>query len=446
MKRPLWLLLLAPALAICLIITNLVAAQAEFQVSELRLSSQSVKVGEPVTITATITNNGNQDGTYNLTLKINDEIKESKEITLAAGKSQTVSFTVTAENTGDQIVELDGATDFFTVQSSFGGMFPPYLWIIVGAIVGVLILLVIVMLVMPPGKKQPKGGKTAKTKGGGKTAFPPPSPSPFPTTTPFPGVDQHTMPGTMAAPMQAPMQTPMQGPQQMPLPPRMQPGVQPPTPATGHPPMHAPSPFPMPGPMAPPRPPGAGRPIFNLRNLTITPTQVKQGDPVTISVIVANNGAEHGRYSVVLRIDGVAEGITEIDMPPGTSQHALFTVTKDEPGTYYVEVDGLAGTFTSIALVPANFSVTNLEIAPDRVRQGEYVTISAVVTNTGEITGSYSLVLKLKGVAESIQEVTLGPGVSQRVAFNVVKDAAGFYNVELEGLTGRFVVEMDWTG
>jgi uncharacterized membrane protein len=409
-----------------------VAAQAEFQVSDLKLSSQSVKVGETVTITATVNNIGDAEGTYNLALKINDEIKESKEIKLAAGKSQTVSFTVTAEKTGDQIVELDGATDFFNVQSSFGAMFPPYLWIIVGAIVGVLILLIIVLLVMPPGKKQPKAAKAAKTKGAGRAALPPASQ--YPTPVPFAGADQHAMSGTMAAPMQAPMQAP----QQPPVPPRMQPGMQPP--------MHTPPPFPSPGPMAPPRPPGAGRPMFNLRNMTITPNQVKQGDPVTISAIVANNGAEHGRYSVVLRIDGVVEGITEIDLPAGTSQHAVFTVTKDVPGTYYVEVDGLAGTFTSIALIPANFSVTNLEIAPDRVRQGEYVTISAVVTNTGEITGSYSLVLKLKGVAESIQEVTLGPEVSQRVAFNVVKDAPGFYNVELEGLTGRFVVEMEWTG
>jgi len=429
MKRPLWLLLLASALIVFLVLTNLASAQAEFQVSNLTLSSQSVKVGETVTITATIINKGDAKDTYNLTLKINDEVIESKEIELAAGKSQTVSFTVTAEKTGDHIVELDGATDFFTVQSSFGAMFPPYLWIIVGAIVGVLILLIIVLVAMPSGKKQPKA---AKTKGSGRAALPPAYP--FPTPVPSPGTTQTTMPGTMATPMQTPMQTPRQTPIQ----PRMQPGMQPPTPA--------PPPFPTPGPMAPPRVPAAGRPMIKLQNLTITPNQVKQGDPVTISAIVANSGTEHGRYSVVLRIDGVVEGITEVDLPPGTSQHSVFTVTKDAPGTYYVELDGLAGTFTSIALIPAHFSVTNLVIAPDRVKQGETITISAVVTNTGEITGSYSLVLKLKGVAESIEEVTLGPGVSQRAAFNIVKDAPGFYNVELEGLTGRFVVEMEWTG
>jgi len=426
MNRALWLLLLAPLFIFFLFITNLVSAQAEFQVSELELSSQSVKAGETVTITATVTNIGDAEGTYELTLKINDEIKDSKEITLAADKSQTVSFSVIAENSGDQIVELNGATDFFNVQSSFGGMFPSYLWIIVGAIVGVLILLIIVLVAMPSGKKQPK---SAKAKGGVKPGQP--APSPMPTPMPASGTGRPITPEAMMSPMQVKAQTP----QQAPIPPVIQQGMQP----------RQAAPFPTPGPMATPRAPGSGRPLFNLKNLTVTPNQVKQGDPVTIGVIVANNGAEHGRYSVVLRIDGLVEGITEVDLPPGTSQHTVFTVTKDDPGTYYVELDGLTGTFTSIALVPAHFSVTNLIIAPDRVKQGDPVTISAVVANTGEISGSYSLVLKLKEIAESIEEITLEPGVSQRIVFNVVKDAPGFYNVELEGLTGRFVVEMEWS-
>jgi hypothetical protein len=67
-----------------------------------------------------------------------------------------------------------------------------------------------------------------------------------------------------------------------------------------------------------------------------------------------------------------------------------------------------------------------------------------VATNTGEVAGAYSVVLKVQGVAESIEEVSLGPGGSQRVAFTVTKDTPGFYQVDLEGLSGRFVVEMEW--
>jgi hypothetical protein len=87
-----------------------------------------------------------------------------------------------------------------------------------------------------------------------------------------------------------------------------------------------------------------------------------------------------------------------------------------------------------------------LNIVPERVKQGETITISAIVTNTGETAGNYSVVLRVKGVAESIEEVALEPGRSQKVVFNITKDAAGFYPVALENLSGKFVVEMDWKG
>jgi len=139
----------------------------------------------------------------------------------------------------------------------------------------------------------------------------------------------------------------------------------------------------------------------------------------------------------------VVEGITEITLASGTSQLATSTITKDTAGDFYVEIDGLGGMFTIIPLKPAHFTLSNLVIAPERVKQGESITISAVVTNTGEVTGSYSVVLKIKGTVEAIEEVNIGPGGSQRLAFDITKDTPGFYNIDLEGLTGRFVVEME---
>jgi hypothetical protein len=190
----------------------------------------------------------------------------------------------------------------------------------------------------------------------------------------------------------------------------------------------------------------AGRPIFSVSNLTITPNQVKSGEPITISAIVFNNGSEAGTYSVVLRINGMVENIIDLTLSPGASQSTTFTVIKDAGGDYYAEVDGLGGAFTVIPLVPANFSVSNLVIAPERVKQGEKVTISAIVTNNGELAGNYSMVLKLKGAIESTEEISLGPGENQKVAFGITKNTPGFYNVEVENLTGRFVVEMEWQG
>ena len=226
-------------------------------------------------------------------------------------------------------------------------------------------------------------------------------------------------------------------------------GMQPPMQTPGQPPMSAPvqpqAPFGMPPPMG-----GGyqtmGMPKFAVSNLTITPNKVKVGEPVNISVIVSNNGVQTGKYSVVLRIGGVVENISDVTLPAGARQTASFNVVKDAPGDYYADIDGLGGFFTVIPLNPAAFVVSNFSIEPERVRQGQPVTVSAMVTNTGEVAGSHTLTLRIKGIAEGQQEVTLEPGKIQNIDFQVVKDTPGFYPVSLENWTGKFVVEMDWTG
>ncbi len=174
------------------------------------------------------------------------------------------------------------------------------------------------------------------------------------------------------------------------------------------------------------------------------PRQVKEGEHVTISALVTNTGTATGQYSMVLRVGSVVENVFEMTLNPGGTQLATFTTVKDVAGDYHVEIDGHHGSFTVTPRMPAAFTVSNLSISPDRVNQGEPVTISAIVTNIGEAGGNYSVVLRVKGIAESIEEISLAPGRSQQVVFNVIKEAAGFYPIALENLTGRFVVEMDW--
>ena len=190
--------------------------------------------------------------------------------------------------------------------------------------------------------------------------------------------------------------------------------------------------------------PARTTPLFNVSNLSIAPHQVKEEEPVTISALVTNIGTAVGQYSMVLRIGSVVENISELTLNPGASQLATFNIVKDTAGDYYVDIDGLRGMFRVIPRRPAAFTISNLSITPDKVKQGESIAISAIVTNTGEVAGNYSVVLRIKGIAESIEEISLEPGRTQRVVFNITKDAAGFYPIALENLTGRFVVEMEW--
>ena len=89
---------------------------------------------------------------------------------------------------------------------------------------------------------------------------------------------------------------------------------------------------------------------------------------------------------------------------------------------------------------PAAFSVTNLRIEPSEVKVGEKTTVSAEVQNTGGIEGSYSAELKVNGLNETSQNVTIPAGASSGITFTVSKDTPGVYQVTLDNLTGQFTV------
>lgn len=96
----------------------------------------------------------------------------------------------------------------------------------------------------------------------------------------------------------------------------------------------------------PPPPPPAE---FVLSNLNITPTEVETGEEVTISVEVTNIGGREGRHTVSLRVNQVLEQTKQITLVPGQTEVVTFTVTKDKPGSYTVEVNGLTKGFTMVA-------------------------------------------------------------------------------------------------
>ena len=92
-------------------------------------------------------------------------------------------------------------------------------------------------------------------------------------------------------------------------------------------------------------------------------------------------------------------------------------------------------------LKPASFSVSGLTITPAEVTTGSKVTIEVLVTNNGELPGTYDVILKIDGTVETTQNVTLAGGASQNVTFTTSKATARTYAVAIGELTGSFVVK-----
>jgi len=183
---------------------------------------------------------------------------------------------------------------------------------------------------------------------------------------------------------------------------------------------------------------------FTTSDLTISPAEADIGQSVTISVLVANTGDFTGSYEVTLKIDDVAVATQDVTLAGGASQTLTFTTTKDAAGTYTVNINGLSGTLTvkapPVPAKPAAFTTSSLTISPTEVDIGQSVTISVLVANTGGVTDSYEVTLKIDDVAVATQDVTLAGGASQTVTFTTAKDAAATYQVAVDGQRGEFTV------
>jgi hypothetical protein len=185
--------------------------------------------------------------------------------------------------------------------------------------------------------------------------------------------------------------------------------------------------------------------LFTVSELAITPAQVDIGEEVTISALVSNSGDCSGSCEVVLEVDDVIKATQQVTLAGCTSQRVTFTTASDVAGTCMVRVNGLPGTFLVKAPPalpkPAAFTASALAISPAEVEIGETVTISASVANTGELEGTYGVILKIDGAVAAIKDVTLAGGSSQDVTFTISKDAAKTYEVRIDSMTGTFTVK-----
>ena len=179
-----------------------------------------------------------------------------------------------------------------------------------------------------------------------------------------------------------------------------------------------------------------------VSDLTISPTEVNAGEVVTIGVQVANNGDLASSSNLTLKVNNVSVATKDISVASGATQTVEFTVTEDAGGTYNVDINGLTGTFTvKPPPTPATFTTSTLSISPAVADIGETVTISILVTNDGDLSGTYEVTAKIDGVALPSKDITVAGHTSQQVTFTTSQAIAGTYTVTIDGQSDTFTVK-----
>jgi hypothetical protein len=180
---------------------------------------------------------------------------------------------------------------------------------------------------------------------------------------------------------------------------------------------------------------------FAVSQLSITPAEVNAGEPVTITVRVSNSGDLAGTYKITFKINDAIVATRDVSIAGGTSEFQSFTTTQDVIGTYSVDINGMTGTFTvKVQPLPATFTIRDLTVSPADIKVDSSITISVSVTNTGELTGSYTVTLKIDNVVIDTKEISLDAGASEKVSFTTQAKAAGTYTINVNGLTDVFTV------
>ncbi len=144
-----------------------------------------------------------------------------------------------------------------------------------------------------------------------------------------------------------------------------------------------------------------------------------------------------------------------VKLPAGLNENRLLVCRWDESAGQWRELQTTAdlaahtvsakidrlGSFAILAHTkPASFAITNIVIAPEQPKTGDRITVTATVTNDGDLSGSCPVTLNINGKKESSQTIAVDGNSMQTVTFSFVRSEPGVCNIEVNGVSSTVPV------
>ncbi|MBS3815950.1 MAG: S8 family serine peptidase [Candidatus Thermoplasmatota archaeon] len=135
-------------------------------------------------------------------------------------------------------------------------------------------------------------------------------------------------------------------------------------------------------------------PEFDVSNMSVDPTEIVEGEQVTINGTVENTGTAEGQIQLVVENEtGIVVESWNYTVGAGNTTHISENVTLQEPGVYTVTIGDKSETVTVEEAVP-EFDIADLSVDPSEIVEGEQVTINGTVENVGTAEGQIDLVVE----------------------------------------------------
>lgn len=281
-----------------IILGSIIIPKTEFVVNSLTITPEEVVVREEATVTANIENTGEVEGTYNATLIVNNKKVETKDVLLGAGLNQNISFQIAEDEPGIYEIKLGKLIDTLKVleapqfQVDFLTVMPQEVAAGEEATVTVNIQNTrategtyhATLLV---NNKVVEARDISLAAREGQTIS-------FRITEDVPGIYKVEV-GELACTLKV-----------------LKPAE------------------------------------FELISLGVNPKVIKVGEEATVTVNLKNRGEAGGTYSLSLSIDGEVIETRDVTLAGGGTKPVTFSISQDLPGTYSIEIGGLAGSLKVI--------------------------------------------------------------------------------------------------
>jgi hypothetical protein len=182
---------------------------------------------------------------------------------------------------------------------------------------------------------------------------------------------------------------------------------------------------------------------FVVTDLTITPAEAEEAEPILISANITNIGDLNGTYDANLTINGILTQTQIVEVPSNkTSVIVEFTVIEENVGEYTAEIGGLTGSFKIIEAPPtaSNIHLSNPVVKPYEGWVNETITISVTANNPSSEDDKLTIKFTVDDSLVETRRIELGAGATTTVEFSYNATTEGKHTFTVNSISGTFRV------
>jgi hypothetical protein len=182
---------------------------------------------------------------------------------------------------------------------------------------------------------------------------------------------------------------------------------------------------------------------FTVTDLTITPAEAEEAEPVLISANITNIGDLNGTYDANLTINGILTQTQIVEVPGNkTSVTVEFTVIEENVGNYSVELGGLIGSFKIIEAPPtaSNIHLSKPVVKPYEGWVNDPIIISVAANNPSSEDDKLSIRFSVDDSLVEVKRIELAAGATTTVEFSYNATTEGKHTFKVNSISGTFQI------